>query len=45
MQAITAGTSFVAEPQLPPSSLLKPLDHLAHNVGSIGKNAQLPNLA
>ena len=23
----------------------KPLDHLADNVGSIGKNTQLPNLA
>jgi hypothetical protein len=40
MQAIAAGASFVADPQLPPSSMLKPLDHLAHNVGSIGKNAQ-----
>src|ERR1700753_3836987 len=44
MQAITAGASFVADPHLPPCSMLKPLDHLAHNVGSIGKNAQLPNL-
>jgi hypothetical protein len=44
MQAKPAGASFVAEPQLPPSSLLEPLDHLAHNVGSIGENAQLPNL-
>jgi hypothetical protein len=44
VQAIAAGASFVAETQLPPSWMLKPLDHLAHNVGSI-ENAQLPNLA
>jgi hypothetical protein len=44
MQAITARASFVAEPQLP-AWLLEPLDHLAHNIASIGKNAQPPNLA
>jgi hypothetical protein len=44
MQPITARACFVAEPQ-PPARSLKPLDHLAHNVGSIGKNTQLPNLA
>jgi hypothetical protein len=38
MQAITARASFVAELQRPTRSL-KPLDHLAHNVASIGKNA------
>jgi hypothetical protein len=44
MQAIAAWPSFVAKPQLPPLSMPKPLDHLADNVGSIGKNTQLPNL-
>jgi hypothetical protein len=42
MQTITAGASLVAE--LPARSL-EPLDHLAHNVGAIGKSTQLPNLA
>jgi hypothetical protein len=45
--AATSGivrSSFVTEPQLPARSL-EPLDHLAHNVGSTGKNALLSNLA
>ena len=44
MQAVPARSSFVTEPQLPAWSL-EPLDQLAHNVGSTGKNAQLSNLA
>jgi len=44
MQAIAAGTGFIAEPQLPPSSL-KALDQLAKHIGAIGEGAQLPNLS
>jgi hypothetical protein len=44
MQAIAARSIFAAEPQLPSWSI-EALDHFAHNVGSIGKNAQLANLA
>ena len=36
------GPRFVAEPQLPPSSL-KALDHLAQHIGAIGESAQLPD--
>jgi hypothetical protein len=45
MQAITARASFVAEPQLPPSTMLNPLDHLRTTSARLAKNAQLPNLA